>query len=393
MQIERKNLPKSRVRLEIEYPAEQMADAFTQAVRSLGQDIELEGFRKGKAPESLIRERLGQARITSEAIELALPRAYQEALDKEELIPVEEPKVEIIHIAEGDAFKFVAEVDTLPVVGIPKLEKIRVDAKKHAPKKVEEADIDEALTNLRRRFATPKIVERTAIKGDWVEVSYSGTIDGVVQENLTSSHHPVILGEGTFLSEFEDQLVGMAAGEKKVFTINVPGPDSKSRPAEFTVTVDQISEIILPEMNDELAKRFGKTDAADLRSAIADDLMKHHESEARAGLEQAVLAELEKQSRVELPESLVEREIHRRVHVLTEQMQMAGRKFEDWLKDQKKDLEGFRKEIRPAAESAVKTSLVLRAVAEQEGQIQAGEPATEESLKTTVDLLVDRVTK
>jgi len=200
-----------------------------------------------------------------------------------------------------------------------------------------------------------------------------------------------VLGEGTFLPAFESELVGLKAGEEKKFTIPITGSNNDEQPADFVVTLDKVAELELPALDDNLAKKLGKKSFSELKQAITDDLAMHAESAAQAKLEQAVLDQLVSATTVELPESLIEREIRRRLDVLGEQLQMAGRTLEDWLVTQKKDLETFRADIRPAAETAVKTSLALRAVAEQEGHLKTGEPATEDGLKKTVEHLVQKL--
>lgn len=391
MKIQRKNLPKSRVRLEITVPAETMTDFVAGAMKALAADLEIQGFRKGKAPAHLVRERLGDSRILSEALDRAVPALYHEAVTTEEIIPVDEPQIEVKKAGTDDELEFVAEVDVLPVIGLPHYEKLSVDAKKYQPEKVTDTQVTESLTNLQRRFAEPKTVDRAAKSGDWIEVSYTGSIGGVVQESLQSKHHPIVLGEGTFLPAFEEQLVGMKPNEAKKFTIQVTGSNNDEQSADFDVTLDKVAELELPALDDKLATQLGKKTFDELKQAVTDDLVMHAEAAAKAKLEQAVLDRLIDATQVELPESLIEREVQRRLDVLGEQLQMAGRTLESWLVTQKKDLETFRADIRPAAETAVKTSLTLRAVAEQEGHLKAGEPATEEGLKKTVEFLVKKL--
>lgn len=393
MQVTVKRHPKSRIELVIELPADKMADFFASAYQELAQQADIPGFRRGKAPKPLIKDRFGEQRIIGVAVEQAIPLTYHAAITKEGFVPVAEPTIHVDKVTEDGPFIFRAAVDVLPEVQTGHYRKLRVAKKKFAAKPVDLKEVEAAIERVRKAAATPKSVDRPAAKGDWVEVSYTGTINGVPQDNLKNNHHPFVIGEGAVLPAFEEHVIDMCQGEKKTFTIDIPQAKEKQQRAVFELTLTQVSELVLPTLDDALAKRFGKASVTAMRTAIQAEFQAEHDREAVHGLEEAVLELITKQARVELPGSLIEREIERRIEMLTEQLSRSGRTLDRFLQEQKKDLASFKKELYPAAEQAVKTGLVLRAIADSEGLVKAGESATPEVLEKTVKFLVEEIAK
>lgn len=393
METSLKKLPKSRVELTIEVPAETMAGFFDSAYHELSHQVDIAGFRAGKAPKLMILDRVGRERIIATAIDQALPTTYRDALLKHELVPVGEPQIHIKEAELDGQLRYLVEVDVLPDVETGDYRRIKVNPKKYAAKTVPVKDVDEALVRLQRAAAKPQPVTRSAQTGDWVEIQYSGKANGVVQSNLQSKHHPFILGDGSIVPDFEKQVVGMTKGESKTFTLNLPAPDGNSQPIDFEVTLLEVAELELPPLDDELAKRFGKASLAQLRQTIEADSQTNLDREAQLALEAAVIDEVVKKAKVDVPAGLVEREIEHRLEDLGEQLARSGQTLEGFVASQKKDMETFRKEMRPAAEQAVKTSLVLRAIADTEGFVKPAESATADILKKVVQFLVENAIK
>lgn len=392
MQVIVKRLPKSRVELTITVPADKMTEFFESAFQDLGSQVQLAGFRKGKAPRALVLEQIGEDRLAAHAIDLALPKTYHAAVVQEEIVPIAEPQVHAGTAEQGKDFVYTVEVDILPEVETGNYRNVKVDKKKHAAKPADPKEVEEQLTRICKAGAVPKEVLRAAKDGDLIEMNYTGKVGGVVQEGLQSHNHPLILGEKTILPEFEVQLVGMNAGEEKIFTLDVPKSDTEKQAVEFTAKLTKVSELVIPELDDELAKKFGKQSAAEVREAVEKQLTDEAQREARLGLESVVLDEVLKHVKTELPEVLIDREVAHRVEMLREQLSQAGQTLEQFLARQKKNLTDFRADIRPAAEKAVKTGLTLRAIAENEGFVDTSGDASEEVLKKTIDFLVENAT-
>ncbi len=382
-----KRLPKSRVELSIEASAEEMADFLRQATQELGRTIDLSGFRRGKAPLPLVRERLGDERIRAAAIDSALPVFYRDALLRHQLIPVSEPVVHLEKVHLDGPLSLRVEVDVVPDVETGNYRRLRIARKNYLPKPVTQEVLEEALLRLRKAVATTVPVDRPAQTGDWVEIGYVGKKDGVIQTELQEERHPFLLGEQTLIPGFEKELVGMKANDQKTFSLTLPESGASGATIEFTVTMQAVQAVEMPQMDDTLAQRFGKKTAAEVRELLEKNLTEEKRQEAAAALEAAVLSAVTKLARLELPRSLVEREIDQRLKLFEEQLERTGRTIDQFYKEKKQDRAALRQEIAPAAEQAVKTGFVLRVIAENEGLIKPGVATSEASLRQVVDLL------
>lgn len=388
MKSSHQDLPKSRIRLTITLSASELEQYVTHALDELGRQVSISGFRPGKAPHVLLRERIGEERMMSHALEEAIQESYKKTLIERDLIPVSEPTIKVENFGETEGLSYTAEVDRVPDVKLGDYRRVKVDEKKFAPSTITKADIDGFMRQLKRRHATLTPVDRAAQTGDVVELKYRGTIDGVARENLTNQHHPAILGEDVFLPDFEAQILGMKQGEEKVFTIEVPVDSKKKKEmVEFTVTLLNLSEVVLPS-DDELAKSVGKAAFDEVTKMAEEFLTDQASKESAQAYETAVIEAVTKKVKVEVPESLIDREVHHRLHNLEHQIKEAGQTLSSWLKSQKKTVEEISKDMRPAAETAVKSGLVLRAIAEAEEIIQPGASVTDEALSETVARLV-----
>lgn len=396
MDTKLKRLPKSRVELTITVPAEHMAGYFASAFQDLAAELELPGFRKGHVPDVLARERIGEQRLTEAAVDRALPRTYTDAIREEKLIPLGEPTVHVTDVGRDKPFAYTAEVDVFPAVDPANYQAVRVSAKKYAAEAVKPAEVDAALFRLRRAASTTAEVERPAQQGDLVEVTYAGTVQGVARENLQSKNHPIIIGEGMVVAGFEEALIGMKIGEEKTVEVAIPTPDNKTEQATFLLKLEKVSEIQVPELDHELAKRFGKASPAEVRAAIEQQLTETAERDAHAKLENAVIEAVLAKVKVDLPETFIQHEIHRQFDRWGEELQRMGQTVGQWLAREKKTRQEFLDEIRPQAELAVKTSLTLRAIAEKEGFLPESAASKEDQTKViekTVHHLVEQATR
>lgn len=388
MKLDVKHLPKSRVRLMVALTAGDLEPYIDHAIEELGRHVAIPGFRPGKAPRPLVREQVGEERMLSHVLEEAIQESYKQAVTEQELLPVSEPAISVSQFGEANGLTYTAEVDQVPDVKLGDYQRIKVDPKQYAPKTVEKSDLETFLERLKRRHATITPVDRGAQVGDFVELSYQGKVEGVLKDNLTNAHHPAILGEKVFLPDFEAEIMGMKQGEKKVFTIDIPTGPKKEEQAEFTVTLLNLSEVVLPP-DEALAKLVGKESFEEVTKMAEEFLSDQATNEAAQAYEGAVIEAVTKKAKLELPDSLVDREVHHRLHNLEHQIKQAGQTLTGWLKEQKKTVEEISKDLRPAAESAVRSGLVLRAIAEADGILDAGASATDEALKKTVERLVE----
>lgn len=382
MEIKVEKLPKSRVKLTITVSPIAMGEYFSRVLERLSTGFSAPGFRPGKAPLPLMEKQIGQEKIETETLEMAVPLTYFEAIKKENLTPLENPKVDIKEFGKGKRLVYEAKVDVLPEVKLGDYKKLKVKAKKK--KEIDEKAIDETLKQLQRQTSDIKIVDRAAKKGDLVEIDFKAFTEGKPIPSSQSQNHPVVIGQGQFVPEFEEQLIGMKKDGNKEFSLKFTpefhNKEIAGKEINFKVLMHEVKEIILPEINDALAVKFGKKDLKSLKDSIKDSLRKDAEKKEEEELEQQTIKEVADISETELPESLVSAEIGRIVQNLSYQVQNSGLKFEDYLKNLKKSEEELIADLRKPAEQNVKISLVLGAIRKKEN-IEVSSEAVEQEVK------------
>jgi len=364
MNIKRENLAGSKVKLTVSLPPEIMRGFFDIVYTKLAGRTEVKGFRSGKAPKNLTIMAIGENKLISKIIDLALQETYPKALNDEKLIPIAPPKINIKKMADlvGDAaeLEYEAEIELLPEVKVGDYKKIRIKKSK-AKLDVAKEELDQVLSHLQRQHATFKEITRPAKEGDRVEVDFEGKERGVVLENLTSKNYPVILGSKVLIPEFEKKVEGMKKGEEKEFKIKV-----KDKSIDFKVKILDLKEVILPPLDDELAKKFQKNTFNELEKAIKEDIVKQKEIQEKQNIENQVAEELLKIIKIEIPDSLIDQESNRIIENLKNRISMSGMPFEKYLEQIKKTEEELKNEFRPQAEKTVKIGLTLGEIAKAE---------------------------
>lgn len=356
--LEHKKLPHARYELSVEVSAPKMAEYFDHAFHRLAPTVEIKGFRKGQAPKLMVLQRIGNDRYVQTAMDMALPESYADAMQQLKLHPVAPPEVTIESYGEGAPLKFKVAVDVIPDVDVAKYVDVRVKKPK-ADLEVNKSETTEVLDRLRKQQAAVKEVDRAAKKDDQVDIDYVGTVGGVKRDNLSSQHFPVILGAGVLPKKLEEACIGKKKGD----SFELEDTIDKEKVA-FAVTVHGVNEITLPEVDEEFAKKFGRSNADELTQAIHDQLKQEKEHKARHDLERLVVTAVVKQSKVELPQSLVAEELERRIGQIKEQLGVMYAKF---LEQQKKTEDDIRKDLKGEAEESVKTGLILGEIAKKEG--------------------------
>lgn len=394
MNVKRQNLPKSRVKLTIEVPAEKTDKFFNDAYKKLASTVEIKGFRHGQAPRTMTLESIGFGRYHQTALDLALPETYYEAVRSEKIVPIQPPAISVKEFKENTPFVYEAEVDVVPVIELGEYKKIKI--KYFKPKfEVKKEELDKIISRLRHQTAVYNNVERSAQNGDRLEIDFEGTVDNVKQENLTSKNHPIILGEGVLIPGFEKELVGMKKGEEKEFNLDVPHIENrgKTKKAHFKVKVNDVKEVILPEINNDFAKKFGHDTPDKLTKAIEEKVLEEKMAKDKQMLEAKVLEKIVTGAKIEVPESLVEQEVSRRFLQIQNQM---GPGFQKYLENSGKKIEDLKKDLRLSAEQSVKTGLILGEIAKAEGFLKhpsKDQKEHEEAIKKTIARLVDIATK
>lgn len=376
LEIKKEILPKSQVKLTVSVPPALMQGFFETVYAKLAQNVEVKGFRPGKAPKHLTITQIGEARLNEEVLNTALQETYGQALRQEKILPVAPPKINITKMAdltgEAPTFEYTAEIDLIPEVKVGDYKKIRIK-NKEASIKVGKEEIEQVISHLKRQHAGFKDVDRPAKLDDRVEIDFEGFERGVKLDNFSSKNYPIILGSKTLLPEFEEKLVGLKKGDEKEFEIEVKAPgeavDNKkaeTKKIKFKVKVLTLQEVMLPEENDEFAKKFEKKNMEELKKAISDDIVKQKGLAETQKRENELMDELIKVSKVEVPDSLVEQEINQMIERMKAQTTGMGLPFEKYLEQIKKTEEELRKDLVPQAEKTVKIGLILGEIGKEE---------------------------
>jgi trigger factor len=356
-------LSPTRVKLTVEVPFDELEPELTAAYKTIGGQVRVQGFRPGKVPPAILDQRVGRGVVLEEAVQQAIPRLYTEAVNDSGVSPVGRPEVDVTELADREKLTFTAEVDVRPEIELPAYDSLSVTVDDAT---VSDEEMAEQLDALRERFASLTPVERAAQTGDFLTVDLAATVDGEDVPGGTATDLSYELGKDDLLDGLDDAVAGASAGDVRTFTTTLLAGDFEGREADVAVTVKSVNERSLPEVDDSFAEGVGFETADALRDDVRSRLerMKKLQQgvEARDKVLEALLAEVE----VPLPPSVVEAENEFRTEQVRQQLAQSGLTLDLYLEQEGKNEEEFAEELREGAEKAVKTQLVLDAIADKE---------------------------
>jgi len=364
--------PGSKVALDIEVPAAEVDHAFATAYRHVAERTRVPGFRPGKAPRHVIDRFVGRATVVAEAVEHLINDSYDAALDQSTIIPLDQPEVDLdpATVSEGVAVRFTATVAVRPEVRLGAYTGFPFTLE---PVVVTDEQTEAVITDLREQQSTLRPADgRGAAKGDVAAVKFVGTIDGEPFDGGSSDRLPLIIGEDRMIPGWEDQLVGMTIDEEKGFEISFPDDyrveELRGKRAHFQVTLLDLRERILPDLDDEFAKSVGDLNTLDeLRAEIRDALEKRGADDARHHFADRIIDFATTNATVELPEVMIANEIEIMRDELRNRLAQQRIGMEQYLEMARQSPEELAVELREPASRRVKTLLVLSAIAEKEG--------------------------
>jgi len=356
-------LSATRVRINVEVPFTELEPDFDRAFKQLAQQVRLPGFRPGKAPRKLLEARIGRGAVLEQVVNDALPSRYSEAVTTSEVRPLGQPDIEVTKLEDGEELVFTAEVDIRPEITIPDLEALKIEVD---PIEVSDDDVDAELQNLRARFGTLKGVERPVEDGDFVSIDLSASVEGkdVPDAKTEGLSHEV--GSGQLIEGLDEALVGLKEGETKVFTTTLAAGEHAGEEAQVTVTVKSVKERELPEPDDEFAQLASEFDTIDeLKASLKDQVERVKRVQQAEQIRDKALETLLDQTEVPLPEKIVQAQIDDTVHNAIHNLDHDEDAFAKALEAQGSSREEFDKDTKENAERAVKTQLVMDAIADQ----------------------------
>ncbi|WP_426716864.1 trigger factor [Corynebacterium auriscanis] len=357
-------LSATRTKITVEVPFEELKPEFDKAYASLAQQVNMPGFRKGKAPAKLLEARLGRGMVLDQVINEMLPSRYSQAVDEHDLKVLSQPDIDITELEDGKHVIFTAEVDVRPEIDVPDFSKISVEVD---PVVADEAAVDEELKNLQARFGTLKPVERAVKKGDFVSIDLSATIDGETVDEATTEGLSHEVGNDSLIEGLDDTLVGMKEGEENTFTSKLVAGEHADEEAEVTVKVVSVKERELPELDDDFAQLASEFDTLDelrdsLKTQVESQLKNTQAGQIRDKVLEAALDQVE----VPLPESVVKEQVDGQIQQIIAQFGGDEKVFESMLAAQDLTREKFEEDARSSAEDSVRTQLFLDALADVE---------------------------
>ena len=373
----------------IEFTAEEFEDALQKAYLEERGKITVDGFRKGKAPRSIIEKRYGSSVFFETAINNMVEEAYPKAIDEHKLDPVDRPSLEFgdEKLEKGKGFTVTISVTVSPEVELKKYKGIKVEFK---PLMITDEDVDIEIDNLRSRNARLVSVDRAAELGDTVVLDYAGFVGDDQFEGGTAEKFSLKLGSGMFIPGFEEQLVGTKAGEEKDVNVTFPedyqAKELAGKDAVFKCKVHEVQFEEFPELDDEFAKDVSEFDTLEeLRADVKEKLQKQtDEKNAYDGKNKALLA-LCDANEIDIPEVMIEDEINQMKNDYLQRLINQGVSADAVKKYLESADATLNENFRPDAEARVKTTLLVQAVAAKEG-IEASEEDLEKEYETYADL-------
>ena len=349
-------------RMRVEVPIERIENEVASRLKSVGKTARIKGFRPGKVPPRVVRQKYGK-QVRQEVLGEIMQKSYTDAVMQENLKPAGGPKIE----TEGEDdknFTYVATFEVLPEVQLKDLDKIKVEK---PDVQIGDDDLEDMLLSLRRQRASWEEVDRKSGDGDRVIVDFVGTVDGEEFQGGSGKEIPVVLGEGQMLADFEKGLKGMQAGEEKTIKVkfpkDYPAEELAGKKADFAITMRKVTEEVLPELDDEFAASFNVTEGGleQFRKDVRENMEREARQKVDADIREQVMNGLIEKNPIDVPQALVHEEMHSMQH---EAMQRMG--IEDH--DQAPPMDSFRE----AADKRVRLGLLLRQVI-AENNITAGE--------------------
>jgi len=363
-------LENNEIRLTVTVPAETFTEALTKAYIKEGKRYSVPGFRKGKAPRRMIEKAYGEGVFYEGAFDQCYYPAYAAALKEHNLEPVDTPKIDIVQIGHDKDLIFTATFPVAPEVEVaPEVYKgIELEKREYT---VTDEQVNAAVAREQEKNARFVDVDRPVEKGDHIVLDYAGTIDGVAFDGGTAEDAELEIGSGTFIPGFEDQLIGLSAGEEKDVVVTFPenyhAAELSGKEAVFRCKVKQVRVKELPEADDEFAKDVSEFDTiAEYREDLRKKMQEDAERRARNALENDAVAAVANKVEVDIPEAMVERQIDEMIYNLYNQMARQGFSLDMYTKAMGMDMAKFRESYREAARARVKGDLVLRAIVKAE---------------------------
>ena len=379
MEAKMEKIEANLVKIEVKVEAEKFDAALKKAYNKNKAHFNVQGFRKGKVPMAMVKKFYGIEVLYDDAVNFSIDETYGKALAENDIKPVDYPKIDIVQIGEGKDLIYTAEVTVYPEVKLGDYKGLEVKKNTYD---VTEEEVQKQLESIQEKNARVEIkAEGTVEKGDIAVIDFKGFIDGEAFEGGDGTDYSLEIGSGSFIDTFEDQLVGLKAGENKEVKVTFPEGYGKEelngKPATFEVTVKEIKVKELPALDDEFAKEVSEFDTlAELKEDIKKKAEEHNAQKADREFENDVISAAVESATIDLPEVMVEKEIDAMIGDLENRLRYQGLTLDQYMEFTGSSVEKMRDYMKENADKKVRADLVLDAIAKAENI-----EATEEEIK------------
>ena len=379
-------LEKSMVELQFSIDAETFKDAVAKAFKRESKKYAVPGFRKGKAPRAMIEKMYGADLFQYDAVNDLFPAAYEEAIKEAGIEVVSAPQPEVVSMNEADGAVLKVKVAVKPEVELGEYAGLEVTKK---VKTVDEAQVEAEIKRMQDRNGRLLTREGEAQNGDTADIDFEGFVDGVAFEGGKAEHYSLVLGSGSFIPGFEDQIIGHKAGDE--FNIQVKFPaeyqaeELAGKDATFKIKLHEVKYKELPELDDDFAKDVSEYDTLEqLKDSIRAGIAANNEKQADQQVENDLIEKVVNGMKADVPAAMIESRVDELVQDFEYRIQQQGLKLQDYLKYMGMNMDAFRTQFTEQAEKQVKTRLAMEAVVVKE-KIEATEEEFEAEVKRIAD--------
>ena len=378
-QVEKEN---GSAKIVVTIDREEFTSALDRAYAKVRKDIMIPGFRKGKAPRKFVERMYGDKVFYEDAVNEIFPEIYEKAVTEQQIKAVGQPSVTDMQTPDEGGVELMISTELYPEVTLGAYKGIEV------PKdtiEIKDEEVDAELGRMADRNARIETVEREAQSGDTVVLDFEGFVDGKPFEGGKAEKYNLTLGSGSFIPGFEDQLVGLKAGDEKAVSVTFPEQYTKElagKAATFQCRIHEVKQTIKPELDDEFAKDVSEYDTLDaLKDSIRADLEKKRQEAVDRDFENAAVEIAGKNMTCQIPACMIDEQVDRHLEQFAYQLQMQGMKLEDYIKMIGGDVKGLRDSMRPMAETTVRSNILLSEIVAQENIDVTDEELDEEIKK------------
>ncbi|WP_430494377.1 trigger factor [Rossellomorea marisflavi] len=368
--------------LTIEVEAAKVNEGLDAAFKKVVKQVNVPGFRKGKMPRGMFEKRFGVESLYQDALDFILPEAYANAIEETGIEPIDRPEIDVEQMEKGKDLVFTAKVQVKPEVKLGEYKGLEVEK---MDDEVTAEDVEAELTSLQEKQAELVVKEEgKAEEGDTVTMDFEGFVDGEAFEGGQADNYSLELGSGQFIPGFEEQLVGVAAGEEKDVEVSFPeeyhAAELAGKAATFKVKIHEIKAKELPALDDEFAKDADEEveTLAELKEKIENRLKESKKTEAETAVREALVEKASENAEVEIPDVMVDAEVDRMMQEFGQRLQMQGMTLELYFQFSGQSEEDLRGQMKEDAGKRVRTNLTLEAIAAAENLEVTDEEAEEE---------------